>query len=210
MYFKLKLASVVAVTASVAVAAMIPGTRAAAQDLVPTLVTTPPTITIPAPAPAPAPEAMPAQDTDEDAAEPTPQPATLTELVDAQKQPDDMSREMKCLAGAIYFEAKGETLAGQLAVGRVIVARTKSGRFPDSYCGVVYQPSQFSFIRGHAMPTINPNSRSWREAVAIAQIANDGSWKSKSEGALFFHATSVSPHWRMTKLAQVDDHIFYR
>ena len=136
--------------------------------------------------------------------------SSLSELVAAQDQPAQLSRELQCLAGAIYFEAKSESLPGQLAVGRVVVARSKSGRFPDSYCGVVYQPSQFSFVRGRSMPPINKNSQHWRNAVAIAQIADDGSWRSPVEGALFFHATHVSPGWRLKRLARIDNHIFYR
>src|SRR3546814_19751867 len=62
--------------------------------------------------------------------------------------------ELKCLAGAVYFESKGETLAGQLAVARVVINRSQSGDFLDSICGVVYQPSQFSFIRDGRMPSI--------------------------------------------------------
>jgi N-acetylmuramoyl-L-alanine amidase len=135
--------------------------------------------------------------------------SSLTELVDAQPQ-RELSRELNCLAGAIYFEAKSESLEGQLAVGRVIVARTTSGRYPTSYCGVVYQRSQFSFVRGNSMPPINKNSRDWREAVALAQIADAGSWESPVEGAISFHATSVSPRWRLTRVARVGNHIFYR
>lgn len=136
--------------------------------------------------------------------------ASLAELVAAQPQPGKLSRELHCLAGAVFFEARGETLAGQLAVGRVIVARSRSGRFPDSYCGVVFQRSQFSFVRGASMPTINTNSASWKNAVAIAQIAHSGGWESKAEGALFFHATHVRPAWRLTRVARVDNHVFYR
>ncbi len=136
--------------------------------------------------------------------------ASLNELVQAQPQPDELSRELNCLAGAIYFESKGETLPGQLAVGRVIVARSKSGRFPASYCGVVYQPSQFSFVRGSAMPSIDKRSSHWRKAVAVAQIAHSGSWQSPVEGALYFHAARVSPRWHLTRIAQVDNHVFYR
>lgn len=136
--------------------------------------------------------------------------ANLAELVQAQPMPAELSRELNCLAGAIYFEAKSESLPGQLAVGRVVVARSKSGRFPNSYCGVVFQPSQFSFVRGQSMPGINKNSRDWREAVAIAQIAHEGSWRSPVEGALYFHATHVSPRWRLTRMARVDNHVFYR
>lgn len=135
---------------------------------------------------------------------------TLPELVSQQAMPDQLSSEMRCLAGAIYFEARGETLEGQLAVGRVIVNRANSGRFPSSYCGVVYQPSQFSFVRGRSIPSVRENSDDWREAVAVAQIASEGRWHSPARGALFFHATRVSPKWRLTRLARVDNHVFYR
>lgn len=135
---------------------------------------------------------------------------SLADLVSSTAIEEPLSREMQCLAGAIYFEAKGEPLGGQLAVGRVIVDRSESGRFPSTYCGVVYQRSQFSFVRGGAMPAINTGSRAWREARAIAQIAHDGSWESPAKGALFFHARHVSPGWRLKRVAQVENHVFYR
>lgn len=136
---------------------------------------------------------------------------SLAELVaDQDTSPAALNRELNCLAGAIYFEAKSESLEGQLAVGRVIVARSKSGRFPASYCGVVFQRSQFSFVRGNSMPAINTNSRQWRNAAAIAQISHEGSWDSPVEGALFFHATHVSPGWRLKRMARVENHVFYR
>ena len=140
-----------------------------------------------------------------------PAPATsLAGLVAEQTMPDTVDKQMRCLAGAIYFEARGESLEGQLAVGRVIVNRAESDRFPASYCGVVYQNSQFSFVRGNRMPSIPESSESWRRALAVARIAVDGSWKSPAGGALFFHATHVSPGWRLTRLARVDNHVFYR
>ena len=136
--------------------------------------------------------------------------ASLVTLVAAQPQPYDLSRELNCLAGAIYFEAKSESLTGQLAVGRVIVARSKSGRFPTSYCGVVYQPSQFSFVRGGGMPGIARTSRQWKNAVAIAQIAHTGTWRSLVEGALYFHAAYVSPGWHLKRVGRIENHVFYR
>jgi len=136
--------------------------------------------------------------------------SSLAQLVAAQPRSGELSRELNCLAGAIYFEAKSESLAGQLAVGRVIIARSKSGRFANSYCGVVFQPSQFSFVRGGAMPGINRGSQQWRNAAAIAQIAHAGSWRSPVEGALYLHAARVSPGWRLTRVGQVENHIFYR
>ena len=135
---------------------------------------------------------------------------SLSELVDATPLPENLSDDLSCLAGAIYFEAKGESLAGQLAVGKVIIARSQSGRFPASYCGVVYQPSQFSFVRGRAMPAINKAGRAWAEAAKLAQIAHADSWDSPVEGALFFHAARVSPNWRLKRMARVDNHVFYR
>ena len=135
---------------------------------------------------------------------------SLHSLVSAEPVPSELSSELNCLAGAIYFEAKGETLEGQLAVGRVIVARSKSGRFPASYCGVVYQRSQFSFVRGKAMPAIDKRSRQWANAVRIARIAHEGSWQSPVEGALFFHAAYVSPGWQLKRMARIDNHVFYR
>ena len=73
------------------------------------------------------------------------------------------SRELECLATGIYFESKSEPLAGQLAVGQVIANRANSGgRFPSSYCGVLFQRSQFSFVRGHSLPSVPRASRSGR------------------------------------------------
>lgn len=136
--------------------------------------------------------------------------SSLAELVRAHDTSGPLSTEERCLAGAVYFESKGESLSGQLAVARVVMARAKSGRFPTTLCGVVYQKSQFSFVRGGGMPPIATGSNNWRNAVAISKIALDGSWKSPVEGALFFHARHVSPGWRLTRLGSIDNHIFYR
>jgi spore germination cell wall hydrolase CwlJ-like protein len=136
--------------------------------------------------------------------------SSLAELVRTHDTSGPLNAEERCLAGAVYFESKGESLSGQLAVARVVMARAKSGRFPSTLCGVVYQKSQFSFVRGGGMPPIATGSKHWRNAVAISKIALDGSWKSPVEGALFFHARHVSPGWRLTRLGSIDNHIFYR
>jgi N-acetylmuramoyl-L-alanine amidase len=154
-------------------------------------------------------EALPAFEEEADQESPM-AVSSLAALAAAQPQSDELTREMHCLAGAIYFEARGERLSGQLAVGRVIVERASSDRFPESYCGVVFQRSQFSFTRGNRMPAIRTASDAWRDAVAIAQIADSGSWESPVEGALFFHATRVSPGWRLQRLTQIGNHVFYR
>jgi spore germination cell wall hydrolase CwlJ-like protein len=155
--------------------------------------------------------AAPAEVADADERDATPKnAASLAELVRLHGAPGELTAEERCLAGAVYFESKGESLPGQLAVARVVLARTKSGRFPTSICGVVYQKSQFSFVRGGRMPAINTGSVHWRNAVAISKIALDGSWKSPVEGALFFHARYVSPGWKLRRIGSIDNHVFYR
>ncbi len=136
--------------------------------------------------------------------------ATLAETVAKLRSSEAGSRELECLAGAIYFESKSESLAGQLAVGHVIANRAASGRFPSSYCGVVYQRSQFSFVRGHSMPHIPRASQDWKDAVAIAQIVDHQLHPSPVGKAMFFHARRVSPGWRLTKVATLGNHVFYR
>lgn len=136
--------------------------------------------------------------------------SSLRQLVRQQSVEGSLDAEMQCLAGTIYFESKGESLQGQLAVARVVLARVESPRFPNSICSVVYQRSQFSFVRGGKMPPIRTGHRHWRNAVAIAKIAMNDGWESPVEGALFFHARYVSPGWRLQRLATIDNHIFYR
>ncbi|ODU23852.1 cell wall hydrolase [Sphingopyxis sp. SCN 67-31] len=134
---------------------------------------------------------------------------TLAQLVAATPKPETIDPELRCLAQAVYFESRGESLAGQLAVAHVVINRAKSGRFPTTLCGVVHQPSQFSFVRRGKMPAVR-NAVQWSNALAIAQIARDDSWQNRAPGALFFHARYVSPGWRKTRIAQIDNHIFYR
>ena len=121
------------------------------------------------------------------------------------------SRELECLAVGIYFESKSEPLAGQLAVGDVIANRANSGgRFPSSYCGVLFQRGQFSFIRGKSWPAISRMGRQWQNAVAIAKIVHQDLKNSAAQSALFFHAKRVSPGWRLKRVASIGNHVFYR
>ncbi len=136
--------------------------------------------------------------------------SSLAELVRIQSTSGELSKESHCLAGAVYFESKGESLAGQLAVAKVVMARAKSGRFAPTLCGVVFQKSQFSFIRAGQMPRIDKNSTHWKNAVAISKIALNDTWKSPVEGALFFHARYVSPGWKLKRIGTIDQHVFYR
>lgn len=142
---------------------------------------------------------------------PAAKPASLAALVADMPSDAQLDEQLECLAGAIYFEARGEPLAGQLAVAEVIINRAASGRFPASYCGVVLQKSQFSFVKRGRMPAAPTGTALYRRARAIAQIAHRDLWRSEAKDALFFHATHVSPGWRGKKLAaRINNHIFYR
>ncbi len=123
-----------------------------------------------------------------------------------------LSEQMQCLAGAVYFESRGEPLAGQLAVAQVVINRAENASFPSSYCGVVYQRAQFSFVKGGQMPRIRTGSSAWRKAKAIAKIAHEGHWESEAADSLYFHAKYVRPGWSRKKAprATINTHIFYR
>jgi N-acetylmuramoyl-L-alanine amidase len=138
-----------------------------------------------------------------------PKVASLAALVSRYADASLGDREADCLAKAVYFESKGEPLDGQLAVAEVIMNRAKSGRFASTLCGVVKQPSQFSFVRGGGFPPV-VNQAMWREAVGVAQVAMNGLWESTAPNALYFHAKRVSPNWGKQRVAAVGNHIFYR
>ena len=121
-----------------------------------------------------------------------------------------LDAETHCLATAVFYEARSESLEGQLAVARVIVNRAASARFRDSLCGVVKQPGQFSFVRGGAIPDPSYGGSSWKTAIAIARIAVVNGWENVAEGALYFHARRVAPAWTRKRVAAIDNHIFYR
>ena len=146
----------------------------------------------------------------QDVVDDTPRAASLADMVANHLGSDTASQDEECLAVAVYFESRSEPLAGQLTVAHTVINRAKSGRFPASICGVVKQPSQFSFVRGGGFPAFSRSSRDWREAVAIAKIATQEKWESSAKGALFFHAARVSPGWKLKRIASVGNHIFYR
>jgi spore germination cell wall hydrolase CwlJ-like protein len=168
----------------------------------------------PLPAPMPAAPAAPAEPEAAPQAPAEPEPPvrrSLGELVGLHASSSTEDSEQECLANAVYFESKGEPLAGQLSVAEVVLNRAKSGRFASSVCGVVKQRGQFSFVRGGRLPAVPRSSAAWKKAVAIARIAQDDLADSPASRALFFHATRVRPAWRgLKRVATVGNHIFYR
>jgi N-acetylmuramoyl-L-alanine amidase len=135
---------------------------------------------------------------------------TLAQMVADRASAAPANAEQACLATAVYFEAKGEPLKGQLGVAHVILNRIHSGRFPRSVCGVVRQPGQFSFVHGGHLPRIAHGGAQWATAVAIADIALAGDAPAPAPKALFFHARYVAPGWHLTRVAAIGNHVFYR
>jgi N-acetylmuramoyl-L-alanine amidase len=135
----------------------------------------------------------------------------LATMIAELRGPDAGSRELECLATGIYFESKGEPLAGQLAVGKVIANRAQSGgRFPGTYCGVLFQRGQFSFVHGGRLPSVPHSNKQWQTAVAIAKIVDEDLKESPVGNALFFHARYVAPGWHAKRVASIGNHVFYR
>jgi spore germination cell wall hydrolase CwlJ-like protein len=136
----------------------------------------------------------------------------LAEQVAAYGRTTTDNEEQDCLASAVYFEARGESLEGQLAVAEVVLNRTQSGRYPTTICGVVTQPLQFSFVNAtKRIPNANRGSEAWRKAVAIARIAQDGVTDQLTSNVLWYHADYVAPSWgrRLSRTAKIGVHIFY-
>ena len=138
----------------------------------------------------------------------------LYALVDRYASGAPLDQEANCIATAVYHEARGENLDGQLAVARVIMNRAASGKYPSSWCGTVKQPWQFSFVNPHngSMPYTDTNCDAWRKAVAITRIAVANAVPSLDTDVLWYHATYVAPSWgrRLTQVSKIGAHVFYR
>lgn len=133
---------------------------------------------------------------------------TLAAAVADQSIRSDADEELRCLAGAIYFESRGEPLSGQLAVAEVILNRTHSQRFGGSVCDVVTQKGQFSFVRGGRMPNA-PTNDDFRTAMAVAKVAMKDAWESDASNALYFNHRRAG-HANGTRVASIGNHVFYR
>lgn len=166
-------------------------------------------LTSPAPVPSATVEQMATQDA-LSTVEPEEQVAypTLAAAVADQSVASKNDEDLRCLAGAIYFESRGEPLAGQLAVAEVILNRTQSRRFRGSVCDVITQRGQFSFVRGGRMPNA-PSNNDWRTAVAVAKVAMKDAWESDASDALYFNHRRAA-HGVGTRVASIGNHIFYR
>ena len=125
--------------------------------------------------------------------------------------------EWKCLSEALYFEARGEPVEGQIAVAEVILNRVDSKRFPKSVCKVIDQTTgkrhkcQFSY-NCDGLLEVFPDRKAYERVGKIARLMLDGSSRDLTNGATFYHNKKVKPKWRSSfaRTTNIGSHIFYR
>jgi spore germination cell wall hydrolase CwlJ-like protein len=129
-------------------------------------------------------------------------------------------RSLACLARNVYFEARGEPIAGQYAVAEVTMNRRASRRYPGTVCEVVYQKN-WDRIRGRYVGAFSwtefdaladPVGEEWHRALVIAEAVYYNRYTPKLNGAMHFHASHIRPEWAkdMQRVAKIGRHIFYR
>ncbi|GGA55774.1 hypothetical protein GCM10011499_27390 [Pelagibacterium lentulum] len=171
-------------------------------------------------------DALSAPDADPSIPRPASVPDTLayaranTPETDFTPQHQYSEREQWCLATGIYFEARGESYRGQVAVAQVIMNRVEHQNYPNTICGVVYQNQhrrnacQFSFAcDGKTNVNRTPEVAAWARAQEITQTVLNGEiYLTEVADATHYHATYVRPAWarNMDRLTQIGMHIFYR
>jgi spore germination cell wall hydrolase CwlJ-like protein len=112
---------------------------------------------------------------------------------------------------AVYHEARGESLEGQIAVAKVIMNRAASGKYPTSWCGVVKQPWQFSFVHHGQFPSVDQASDAWHKAIGVTRLAVANAVPSVPTGCMWYHADYVAPRWQQPHpVEKIGAHIFYR
>lgn len=125
--------------------------------------------------------------------------------------------QWQCLAEALYFEARGETIRGMFAVGEVIMNRVDSSAYPDTLCGVINQGTgrryacQFTYTCDGLPETIG-EPRSWERVGKVARLLIDGAPRALTGGATHYHTKSVNPSWARVypRTAAIGYHYFYR
>ncbi len=135
----------------------------------------------------------------------------------AQRPAASGNSQWRCLAEALYFEARGESVRGIFGVAEVILNRVESGSYPDTVCGVVNQGTgrkfqcQFSFACDGRAETI-AEQVAFARVGKVARLLMDGAESDLTDGATHFHTRNVSPRWarRFPKTAEIGAHIFYR
>jgi spore germination cell wall hydrolase CwlJ-like protein len=132
----------------------------------------------------------------------------------------EFSKEVDCLAENIYYESAGESYEGKLAVAQVTINRVKSGKFASNICGVVRQKNtingsmvcQFSWVCNSVKNMVR-NKYQWEESLLVARksltqsVAHD---LISEQDAMYYHAVYVNPGWKLKRVTQIGNHIFYK
>jgi N-acetylmuramoyl-L-alanine amidase len=140
---------------------------------------------------------------------PTPPEPSIANDRDAVA-PAFAKHEIRCLARAIWHEARGEPLEGQIAVGEVIIARSKDRRWRGDLCRTIRMPNQFSFVTGgRTLPISDPVGA--QRMMDLTRAIASGRLTSRAKGALYYHAARVKPIWRhkLDLSATIGHHVFY-
>lgn len=125
--------------------------------------------------------------------------------------------QWRCLAEALYFEARGESAQGLFAVGEVIMNRVDSGNYPNSLCAVINQGTgrkyacQFTYTCDGRPEQINEPG-AFQRVGKVARLLIDGAPRNLTAGATHYHTKAVSPSWarRYPRTASIGSHLFYR
>lgn len=134
--------------------------------------------------------------------------------------------EINCLAKNIYFEARGESLTGKIAVANVTMNRVKHHKYPSTVCAVVTQAKWYVNWKGNRLPKRNQCQFSWfcdgkadepvdmrayKDSVRVAEVVYHG-YRDLTDGSLFYHSTKVEPYWvaSMVRTKSIGAHVFYR
>ena len=126
-------------------------------------------------------------------------------------------KQMSCLAEALYFEARGESIQGQLAVGEVVLNRVEDPRFPNSICKVINQGTgrrfacQFTYTCDGKLETIHER-KAYEVSLKIAKILMTTHERNLTKGSTHYHSNYVNPKWsrKFKRVAKYGRHIFYR
>jgi hypothetical protein len=136
--------------------------------------------------------------------------AALRSSTSVSSEDDSLDDPMACLGLNIYWEARDQNVAGQLAVAQVTMNRVNDPRYPDDVCEVVYDHKQFSWYWDGKSDTPK-EKKAWEKAMMVASAALHGSGHAELQGVTHYHAVYSQPYWKnyMTKVTMIGDHVFY-
>lgn len=120
------------------------------------------------------------------------------------------SEAHRCLSLNVYWEARNQSVAGQIAVAQVAINRARDTRYPDDICDVVFDHKQFSWY-WDGKPDSPLEPLAWEAAILVASAALSGTGHVELQGVTHYHAVYTQPYWRdfMTQVVVIGDHVFY-